>query len=70
MIEFKATEIGYIEELDTVSCGASNAEGHGKYHYINFQRASQIGSSDDEGIYFEIDGQINGGYNIIKSCEL
>lgn len=65
-MEFKATEIGYYEEYDTVSCGASNADSTDEYHYINFQRASKIGSADDEGIYFEIDDQIQGGYNLIS----
>lgn len=69
-IRFRATEIGYYEEYDMVSCGASNAASNEEYHYINFQRPVKIGCSDDEGIYFEIDDQINGGYNIIQHCKI
>ncbi len=71
MIEFTATEIGYLEEeeYETLSCGASNADSSEPYHYINFQRAIEI-EKDDDGVYFEIDDQINGGYNIIEHCEL
>jgi hypothetical protein len=70
MVTFHATEIGYLEEFDTVSCGASNADSTDEYHYINFQRAAKIGSPDDTGIYFELDDQVNSGFNIIESCEL
>jgi len=63
MIEFTASEIGYYEEYETISCGASNADSDEENHYINFQRASEIGSPDDDGVYFEIDDQINGGYD-------
>lgn len=69
-IKFIATEIGYYEEYNTVSCGASNAAGNEEYHYINFQRSVEIGCFDDQGIYFEIDDQINGGYNIIQHCKI
>ncbi len=70
MIELVATEAGCIEECETISCGASNAKGTDAYHYINFQRASEYGGTDDNGVYFEIDDQINGGYNIVDLCEL
>ncbi len=70
MIEFSATEIGYYEEFGVVSCGASNAAGAEEYHYINFQRPLAIGGAEDEGVYFEIDDQLCGGYNIVASCEL
>ncbi len=71
MIEFSAAEIGYIEDSGVVICGAaSNADGAEKYHYINFQRPTETGSPDDEGMYFEVDDQSCGGYNIIASCEL
>ena len=71
MIEFKATKIGYLEEQDygTVSCGASNADSTEPYHYMNFQRSIEIEDYDD-GVYFEIDDQINGGYNIVEKCKL
>lgn len=71
MIKFTATEIGCLEEkeYETVSCGASNADSTEPYHYINFQRSIEI-KKDDDGVYFEIDDQINGGYNIVESCEL
>lgn len=69
-IKFRATEIGYYEEYDTISCGASNAVDNEEYHYINFQRPVKIGCSDDQGIYFEIDDQINGGYNTIQHCKI
>lgn len=68
-IKFIATEIGYYEEYNTVSCGASNAASNEEYHYINFQRSVEIGCADDQGIYFEIDDQINGGYNTIQHCK-
>jgi hypothetical protein len=70
MVEFFATEIGYYEDLGVVSCGASNAKSTEEYHYINFQRSLDVGGSDDEGVYFEIDDQSQGGYNNIADCEL
>lgn len=69
-IKFRAAEIGYYEEYDTISCGASNAADNEEYHYINFQRPVKIGCPDDQGIYFEIDDQINGGYNTIQHCKI
>lgn len=70
MIRFKAIEIGCLDDPDALNCGASNAAGSEEYHYINFQRAAEIDGNDDEGIYFEIDDQINSGYNIIECCEI
>lgn len=70
MLEFFATEIGYYEDCGVASCGASNEKSTEEYHYINFQRSLDIGGRDDEGIYFEIDDQSQGGYNKIAACEL
>ena len=69
-MEFKATEIGYYEEYDTVLCGASNADSTDDYHYISFQRPTEIGSTDDEGVYFEIDDQSQGGYDLISEITI
>jgi len=46
------------------------AKSSGEYHYINFQRPVDIGGPDDEGVYFEIDDQLQGGYNNVSACEL
>lgn len=70
MVEFFATEIGCYEDLGVVSCGASNAKSTEEYHYINFQRPLDVDGRDDEGIYFEIGDQSQGGYNKIATCEL
>lgn len=71
MIEFIAAELGYIEDSGVVICGAAASRDDGdEYHYINFQRPVETGGPDDEGIYFECDGEANGGFNIVTSCEL
>ena len=69
-MEFKATEIGYYEEYYTVICGASNGDSTDDYHYISFQRPIEIGSTDHEGIYFEIDDQIHGGCDLISEITI
>jgi hypothetical protein len=69
-ITFKATEFGTDDDGYALVCGASNsASEEDEYHYFTLQRSSDPEDEDDWGIHFEIDDQINGGYNLLKSCE-
>lgn len=71
MIEFIAAEIGYIVDSGVVICGAAaSRDDPGQYHYINFQRPAETGGVEDEGVYFELDGESAAGYNIVAGCEL
>ena len=38
--------------------------------YLMFQRHPGIGHPDDDGVYVEIDDQINSGFNIVERCVL
>lgn len=71
MIEFTAAEIGYIEDSGVVVCGAAaGRDDPNTFHYINFQRPAETGGKEDEGVYFELDGEAASGYNIVIGCEL
>jgi hypothetical protein len=71
-LAFTATEFGTTDDGYTLLCGASNsksAEGV-DYRYITLQRSSDPEDEDDWGIHFEIDDQINGGYELLGACAL
>ncbi len=38
--------------------------------YLMFQRHPEVGHPDDDGVYVEIDDQINAGLNIVERCVL
>lgn len=40
----------------------------GSTHYLMFQRHPEVGHPDDDGVYIEIDDQINAGFRIVESC--
>jgi len=67
-IEFVATEAGTVEENGVVSCGASNASSEADFHYVNLQANSEQANSD--GVYFEIDGQLNSECGLVERAYL
>ncbi len=70
-LRFEATEIGCLEQYDALVCGASNSKSDEPYHYITIQGWAEPDYPDDEHRpHFEIDDQINGDYNLLKSCSV
>jgi hypothetical protein len=69
-LRFNATEVGCVEDEGALVCGASNAKSEDPFHYITIQGYADPGDEDDDGIYFEIDDQINGDYNLLASCSI
>ena len=70
---FRATEGGFdaAETVDCLVCGFFGRDVSGKEHYANFQRSVEAGDpSEDWGVHFEFDDQINGAYNCIRQCHL
>lgn len=70
IIKFIATEFGVHEESDLISCGASNERPDQENHYFFVQRFFEQYEEDEGEIYFEIDDQLNGGYEVISNCIL
>lgn len=70
IIKFKATEFGVHEESDAISCGASNEGSDQESHCLFFQRFFEDNGLEDGEIYFEIDDQINGEYDVVSNCTL
>lgn len=56
---FVATEAGFAGGVG----GASNAEDSADYHYVLFGRQTDSQNPECSGVYFEFDGQIQGGVN-------
>ena len=70
IIKFKATEFGVHEEFDYITCGVSNSESDQEEHYFFFHRFFDQDGWDKGKIYFEIDDQINGSYEMVTKCIL
>lgn len=70
MIRFVATEAGSSTENGVLSCGASNSKSGDEYHYINIQAHVDGPDPDGWGVYFEIDDQVNGGYEQLSRVTL
>lgn len=54
-------------------CGASNAESSADYHYVTLQQSAEDADEPDDeerDIHFEIDDQINSGYDLVRECRL
>jgi hypothetical protein len=66
LIEFDATEMGFNDGVG----GASNAKSSAAYHYFLFGKQVDPQHSWNSGIYFEFDGQQNGGVNRVASVIL
>jgi hypothetical protein len=73
-LEFAALEGGFEDEDGPhfcLMCGVSGQDADGVDHYLNFQRGFEDEDpSEDWGVHFEFDDQINGGYNCISRCRL
>jgi hypothetical protein len=70
-LRFDAAEIGCVEQNDALVCGASNSKSDEPYHYITIQGWADPDYPDDEHRpHFEIDDQINGGYDLLASCSV
>ena len=70
ILQFKATEIGCVDDGFALICGASNSKSDDDYHYITIQGCSDPEDEDDDGIHFEIDDQINGDYDLLRTCHI
>ena len=68
-IRFKATECGTQVNGRVLTVGASNSKSEDEYHYIAMQALIDPKTEQDMAIHFEIDDQINGNYDLLKSCE-
>ena len=62
-LEFIATEVGTITDFGVLSCGAA-----GNGHYVTVQ--ANLHEPDEWGVYFEIDDQINGSYDVLRNVQL
>lgn len=71
-LRFSATEIGCVEQDGVLVCGASNSKTDAGYHYFTIQAWAdlEMEEEDGDGLYFEVDDQINGGYDLLSSCEV
>lgn len=70
-LRFEATEIGCVEQNDALVCGASNSKSDAAYHYVTIQGWADPDDPDDEHRpHFEVDDQINGGYDLLASCSI
>jgi Immunity protein 10 len=73
-LEFKAVEGGFDGEDGPhycLMCGVSGRDAVGLEHYLNFQRGfDHEDPSEDWGVHFEFDDQINGAYNCVGRCRL
>jgi hypothetical protein len=73
-LEFTALEGGFDDEDGPhfcLMCGVSGRDADGADHYLNFQRGFEDEDpSEDWGVHFEFDDQINGAYNCISRCRL
>lgn len=69
MLQFKATEITCVDDGFALVCGASNSKADEPYHYITIQGCTDPDDEED-GIHFELDDQINGNYNLLRSCHV
>ena len=67
-ISFEANSFFHDKDDDVVYGSLQNFNNEIQEHYLNFQRS--LAPEDKDGIYLEFDGQENGGFNVIKSCEL
>jgi len=64
-MKFIARECGMRIDKGVITAGASNANFAGKNHSFVF--VANPNQPDPEGTYFEIDDQIYGGYQNVKS---
>ena len=53
-----------ILENDVLAVGVTGLDGS----YVMWQKGLTEAVGSEDGIYFEIDDQSNGGYNIVKEC--
>src|SRR5665811_820497 len=67
-IRFTATEFACTEDHGALVCGASNSKTDEPFHYVTMSRSADPADPEDDGIHFEIDDQINGGYHLLASC--
>lgn len=63
---FAATAAGIDENEDCLVATLDS----GADAYLMFQRHPEFGHPDDDGVYVEIDNQINAGFNIVERCVL
>jgi hypothetical protein len=73
-LEFTALKAGFDDEEGAhfcLKCGVSGRDADGVDHYLSFQRGfDDEDPSEDWGVHFEFDDQINGAYNCTSRCRL
>lgn len=67
-ISFVASEVGSDIELGVLSTGATADRSLDDAHYITVM--ANVEKPDEWGVYVEVDGQENSGYQMIKRVEL
>ena len=67
-MQFVATEVGEAIEFGVLSCGATRSNPSDESHYVLVQ--ANLDEPDESGVYFEIDDQINGGYQRLQRVQL
>jgi len=67
-LSFEANSFFYDKDDDVIYGSLQSFNNEIQEHYLNFQRS--LAPEDKDGIYLEFDGQENGGFNVIESCEL
>jgi hypothetical protein len=65
-LTFTATQAGIDEDEDALVAGVATADSE---CYVTFQRDAKD-SSEDWGVHFEFNDQINSGYECIRHCTL
>lgn len=67
-MHFVATEVGEATEFGILTCGATHSGSTGESHYVIVQ--ANLNDPDEWGPYFEVDDQINGGYQFVQRVQL
>lgn len=62
---FSASKVSFSEEDNVLTVGFASTESDA---YVLFQRDLNFGGPDDEGVYIELNDQINSGYSLVTKC--
>ena len=66
LLRLVATEVGAYTENGVLSCGALGSGSEGADHYVNIQATVDGPDEEGWGVYFEIDDQVNSGYERLR----
>ncbi len=62
---FSASNVSFAEEDNVLTVGFASTESDA---YVLFQRDLNFGGPDDEGVYIELNDQVNSGYSLVTKC--